>query len=151
MSGTVTVSANATDNVGVAGVQFLLDGVAMAAEDTVAPYGVSWDTTTAASGTHVLKAVARDDAGNTTTSSSVTVTVSNSAAGLVAAWKQNSLLDLSVVGGATLLLSIPSFWLGLLLLLLFGLKLKWLPVIGYVPFSENFWQAASFIVLDTRV
>jgi peptide/nickel transport system permease protein len=68
-------------------------------------------------------------------------------AGLVAAWKQNSLLDLSVVGGATLLLSIPSFWLGLLLLLLFGLKLKWLPVIGYVPFSENFWQAATFIVL----
>jgi peptide/nickel transport system permease protein len=68
-------------------------------------------------------------------------------AGLVAAWKQNSLLDLSVVGGATLLLSIPSFWLGLLLLLLFGLKLKWLPVIGYVPFTENFWQAASFIVL----
>ncbi|WP_027548936.1 ABC transporter permease [Bradyrhizobium sp. WSM2254] len=68
-------------------------------------------------------------------------------AGLVAAWKQNSLLDLSVVGGATLLLSIPSFWLGLLLLLLFGLKLNWLPVIGYVPFAENFWQAATFIVL----
>jgi peptide/nickel transport system permease protein len=68
-------------------------------------------------------------------------------AGLIAAWKQDSLLDLSVVGGATLLLSIPSFWLGLLLLLLFGLKLKWLPVIGYVPFSENFWQAATFILL----
>jgi peptide/nickel transport system permease protein len=68
-------------------------------------------------------------------------------AGLVAAWKQNSLLDLSVVGGATLLLSIPSFWLGLLLLILFGLKLNWLPVIGYVPFSENFGQAALFMVL----
>ena len=68
-------------------------------------------------------------------------------AGVIAAWKQNSVLDLSIVGGATLLLSIPSFWLGLLLLLMFGLKLKWLPVIGYVPFSENFWQAASFILL----
>jgi peptide/nickel transport system permease protein len=68
-------------------------------------------------------------------------------AGLVAAWKQNSLLDLSVVGGATLLLSIPSFWLGLLLLILFGLKLNWLPVIGYVPFSENFGQAALFMML----
>ena len=68
-------------------------------------------------------------------------------AGLLAAWKQNSLLDLSVVGGATLLLSIPSFWLGLLLLILFGLKLKWLPVIGYVPFSENFGQAVLFMVL----
>jgi peptide/nickel transport system permease protein len=68
-------------------------------------------------------------------------------AGLIAAWRQNSLLDLSVVGSATLLLSIPSFWLGLLLLLLFGLKLKWLPVIGYVPFSESFTQAALFMVL----
>ena len=68
-------------------------------------------------------------------------------AGLIAAWRQNSATDLAVVGGATLLLSIPSFWLGLLLLLLFGLKLKWLPVIGYVPFSENFGQAVAFVLL----
>ena len=68
-------------------------------------------------------------------------------AGLIAAWKQNSVTDLAVVGGATLLLSIPSFWLGLLMLLLFGLKLKWLPVIGYVPFTENFGQALAFVVL----
>jgi peptide/nickel transport system permease protein len=68
-------------------------------------------------------------------------------AGLIAAWRQNSAVDLAVVGSATLLLSIPSFWLGLLLLLLFGLKLKWLPVIGYVPFSENFGQALMFVIL----
>jgi peptide/nickel transport system permease protein len=68
-------------------------------------------------------------------------------AGLIAASKQNSVLDLAVISGATLLLSIPSFWLGLLLLILFGLKLKWLPVIGYVPFSENFGQAAIFMLL----
>jgi peptide/nickel transport system permease protein len=68
-------------------------------------------------------------------------------AGLIAAWRQNSVLDLAVVGSATLLLSIPSFWLGLLLLILFGLKLKWLPVVGYVPFSENVVQAAAFVVL----
>jgi peptide/nickel transport system permease protein len=68
-------------------------------------------------------------------------------AGLIAAWRQNSATDLAITAGATLLLSIPSFWLGLLLLLLFGLKLKWLPVIGYVPFSENFGQAIAFIVL----
>jgi peptide/nickel transport system permease protein len=68
-------------------------------------------------------------------------------AGLIAAWRQNSTTDLAITAGATLLLSIPSFWLGLLLLLLFGLKLKWLPVIGYVPFSDNFGQAVTFIVL----
>ncbi|CCE00287.1 ABC transporter permease [Bradyrhizobium sp. STM 3809] len=68
-------------------------------------------------------------------------------AGLIAAWRQNSAVDLIIVGSATLLLSIPSFWLGLLLLLLFGLKLKWLPVVGYVPFSESFAGAALFMVL----
>jgi peptide/nickel transport system permease protein len=68
-------------------------------------------------------------------------------AGLIAAWRQNRPIDLLIVAGATLLLSIPSFWLGLLLLLLFGLKLGWLPVVGYVPFSENFGQALLYIVL----
>src|SRR5205823_5183978 len=77
LSGAVTVSADAGDNVGVAGVQFLLDDVALSAEDTAAPFAVSWDTTTAANGAHVLKARARDAAGNVTTSVRVSVTVSN--------------------------------------------------------------------------
>jgi hypothetical protein len=47
------------------------------AEDTVSPYSVSWDTTTASDGAHSLTAVARDAAGNTSTSTSVSVTVSN--------------------------------------------------------------------------
>jgi peptide/nickel transport system permease protein len=68
-------------------------------------------------------------------------------AGLIAAWKRNSSIDLAVVGGATLLLSIPSFWLGLILLLVFGLKFGWLPVVGYVPVSESFTQAVLFLIL----
>ena len=79
VSGTVTLSATATDNVGVAGVQFKLDGAKLGAEDTSSPYGVSWNTTTVANGTHTLTAVARDAAGNTTTSTPVTVTVDNAA------------------------------------------------------------------------
>ena len=67
--------------------------------------------------------------------------------GTIAAWKQNSGLDLAVVGGATLLLSIPSFWLGLLMLLFFGLKLGWVPVVGYVGFGEDPWQALLYIAL----
>ncbi|HXI30676.1 MAG TPA: Ig-like domain-containing protein, partial [Vicinamibacterales bacterium] len=76
-SGTVTVAANATDNVGVAGVQFLLDGANLGAEDTAAPYTLAWDTRTATNASHTLTARARDAAGNTTTSAAVTVTVSN--------------------------------------------------------------------------
>lgn len=68
-------------------------------------------------------------------------------AGLFAAWKQNSALDLGLVTGATLLLSIPSFWLGLLLLYAFGIKLNWLPVVGYVPFAQNPGEAVTYLVL----
>ncbi|CAM5631111.1 ABC transporter permease [Mycolicibacterium aubagnense] len=68
-------------------------------------------------------------------------------AGMLAAWRQNSLGDVGVIAVATILLSIPSFWLGLMLLLAFGLHLGWLPVIGYVPFSQGFWPALVYIVL----
>jgi peptide/nickel transport system permease protein len=54
---------------------------------------------------------------------------------------------LSIVGLATLLLSVPSFWLGLLLLLVFGVWLKWLPVVGFVTFGEDPWRAVTFIIL----
>src|SRR5439155_1062289 len=77
VSGTTAVSASASDNVGVAGVQFLLDGAALGAEDTTSPYSVSWNTANTSNGSHTLTATARDAAGNRTTSAGVTVTVSN--------------------------------------------------------------------------
>ena len=82
MSGTITVAASASDNVGVAGLQFKLDGINnLGAEDTTSPYSISWDTTTAANGTHTLTSVARDPAGNQTTSASVSVSVNNPSEG----------------------------------------------------------------------
>ena len=68
-------------------------------------------------------------------------------AGMIAAWRQNEALDVGIVSAATLLLSIPSFWLGLLLLYAFGLKLGWLPVVGYVAFSESPSAALLYMVL----
>src|SRR5207237_6332462 len=63
VTGTIAVVAAATDNVGVLGVQFKLDGANLGAEKTTAPYAVSWNTTTVLNGTHTLRAVARDTAG----------------------------------------------------------------------------------------
>ncbi len=68
-------------------------------------------------------------------------------AGMVAAWRQNSATDLVLVDVSTLLLSIPTFWLGLLLLLFFGLKLGWFPVVGYVHLSEDPGAALLYMVM----
>jgi large repetitive protein len=77
VTGTVTLTANASDNIGVGGVQFKLDGASLGAEDTTAAYSVSWNTTTATNGSHALTATARDAAGNVMTSAAITVTASN--------------------------------------------------------------------------
>jgi peptide/nickel transport system permease protein len=67
--------------------------------------------------------------------------------GMLAAWRQDSLGDVATIAVATFLLSIPSFWLGLILLLVFGLWLGWVPVVGYVPFAEDAWGALQAILL----
>jgi chitodextrinase len=77
LTGNVTISATAFDNVAVAGVQFLLDGAALGPEDTAAPYSFSWDTSKVSLGPHTLSARARDTAGNRSVSKAITVNVAN--------------------------------------------------------------------------
>jgi len=76
VKGSVTVSASATDNVGVSKVSFFVDGV-LKATDTVAPFSYSWDTTLASNWAHSLSAKAYDAAGNVGSSSNLAVKVSN--------------------------------------------------------------------------
>src|SRR5438094_6579003 len=104
VSGTVPVTASVTivGSLAVAGVQFKLDGNNLGAEDTSAPYSVSWNTTTAGNGSHTLTAVARDGLlGTLWTSNPVTVTVSNDTTapsvptGLTAAAVSSSQINLS--------------------------------------------------------
>jgi hypothetical protein len=76
VAGTVPVTATATDNVGVAGVQFRIDGANLGGEDQVPPYETTWNTLTVGNGPHVVKAIARDLAGNRG-ADSVAVTVNN--------------------------------------------------------------------------
>ena len=67
--------------------------------------------------------------------------------GMIAAWRRGHMLDLAISGAASFVLAVPGFWLGLVLLLVYGVKLRWLPVVGYVPFSEGVGAALAFLVL----
>jgi len=73
----VTVSADASDDTSVSSVQFKLDGSDLQSADTSSPYSITWDTTGASDSSHTLTAVAVDIYGNSTTSSSISVTVDN--------------------------------------------------------------------------
>src|SRR5215510_7207312 len=71
------------------------------------------------------------------------------AAGVLAAWKVGSLADrlvmiLSVVG-----FSVPVFVVGYLLIYVFAITLRWLPVQGYTPLAEGFWPWASHLILPS--
>ena len=88
VSGTIQVTANASDNDAVVGVQFKLDGADLGPEDTSAPYSFTWSTTTVPNGSHTITAVARDPSANAATSASVPITVTNNSPppGIVAAY-----------------------------------------------------------------
>ena len=75
--GVVPMTATAEDDVGVAGVQFLLDGQPFGSEDTAAPFSIAWSSGLTTNGPHTVAARARDARGNLTTSNAAAVTVSN--------------------------------------------------------------------------
>jgi hypothetical protein len=77
VSGTVNVTASASDDRGIASVQFKANGQDIGSPDTSAPFTVPWNTTTVTNGARALTAVATDVGGNTTTSAAVQVTVDN--------------------------------------------------------------------------
>ena len=70
-------------------------------------------------------------------------------AGILAAKKQGTGTDQSVMVGALLGISVPSFLLGLFLMLLFGVILGWLPVAGYRPIGDGFVDAMRYLTLPT--
>src|SRR3954468_17959813 len=58
-------------------------------------------------------------------------------AGIIAAWRRGKAADYGATTFALVGLSVPHFWLGLLLIILFAVKLHWLPARGYVAFSDD--------------
>ncbi len=77
LNGSQTITVTATDNVGVVGVNLLVDGSVVGASDTTSPYSFVLDTATLTNGAHTISARASDAAGNQGTAPSVAVTVSN--------------------------------------------------------------------------
>ena len=70
-------------------------------------------------------------------------------AGIIAAMRRNTPTDTAVSLFAFLGLSMPDFWLAILLIIVFAANLQWLPAIGYVPMSEGFWPWLSHLILPS--
>jgi len=68
-------------------------------------------------------------------------------AGLIAATRRNTGMDHGVTFVAFLGLSMPDFWIGILLIIVFAANLKWLPAIGHVPLSEGLWPWLKHLIL----
>jgi hypothetical protein len=103
VSGTVSVTASATDNVGVSRVEFWLDG-ALQSTDTTSPYAWSW-TVGAATGTHTLQSKAFDAANNSGSSAVVSVTISSGVPVNIGGYKllqANAALTYTIPAGTTI-------------------------------------------------
>lgn len=67
----------------------------------------------------------------------VVALVTGVSVGVLAALRQGRLADWMLMVPVLFAVSMPYFWLGLILIILFGVKLRWLPIGGYVPLGEN--------------
>lgn len=70
-------------------------------------------------------------------------------AGIISATRKNSKTDTVVSLFAFLGLSMPDFWLAILLIIVFAANLQWLPAIGYAPLSDGFWEWLSHLILPS--
>jgi len=70
-------------------------------------------------------------------------------AGILSATRRNTATDATVSLFAFLGLSMPDFWLAILLIIVFAANLQWLPAIGYVPLSEGLWPWLSHLILPS--
>jgi peptide/nickel transport system permease protein len=70
-------------------------------------------------------------------------------AGILSATRKNTKTDVGVSLFAFLGLSMPDFWLAILLIIVFAANLQWLPAIGYTPLSEGFWPWLRHLILPS--
>lgn len=69
--------------------------------------------------------------------------------GVISAVRQNSWLDRISMSTAFLGISMPGFWLGIILILLFSVQLNWLPVQGRIALGSGLQERTGYFVLDS--
>ena len=67
--------------------------------------------------------------------------------GIISAIKDKKFIDGAIDTYVAISLALPNFWLGILLILLFSVKLSLLPSSGYTPLSENFAESIRYLIL----
>ncbi len=77
--------------------------------------------------------------------------VVGSIAGIVSASKQYSALDYTTMGIALFGVSMPVFWLGIMLMMVFGVLLRWLPISGRIDVLIPFTRITGFYILDSVI
>ena len=70
-------------------------------------------------------------------------------AGIVAAAKRGSIIDLSAMSITSLAISLPNFFTAIVMIVIFGVELRWLPISGYVPIFQDFWVSLTHLVMPT--
>ncbi len=70
-------------------------------------------------------------------------------AGIIAALRHNTYTDYFFMILVILAMSIPSFWLALLLMMLFSFQLNLLPVMGWISIFDNFWSGIQYLILPS--
>jgi len=72
-------------------------------------------------------------------------------AGIISASRQYSIIDYSFMGFALFGVSMPVFWLGIMLMMVFGVFLKWFPISGRISMMISFQQITGFYLLDSLI
>jgi len=72
-------------------------------------------------------------------------------AGIISASKQYSILDYTSMGIALFGVSMPVFWLGIMLMMIFGVYLRWLPIAGRIDTFVSFHKITGFYILDSII
>jgi peptide/nickel transport system permease protein len=67
--------------------------------------------------------------------------------GIMAANRRGTMMDQTMMGFSLLGMAVPSFLLGLLLMLFIGVQLQWLPIAGYQPLSEGLWEHLKHLIM----